>query len=396
MKFAALISLFTVLTCSGYAQTDTGNIPEPVSKPRLRISLLVCEPGPDVWETFGHACLRVVDSAKTDAERDKIYNYGFYEASPDNPLIKQALTGRVRDLLDTITYAELMYEYNIKERGIEELVFNLTDSQKLLVHAFLKNNLRRENRYYEFDTFYDNCSTRIVDLFEKIFGNKFVTARTLPASSRITFRDVTATKLCPEQHKYWFGLGINLTYASRTDRIMNSREAMFLPPFLMEGLDNATIDGRKLGSEKLTIRRNEFKWDDVSNEPFIIILLISALTITCLIVPRFAAMAKVLSYLILIVTGAVGCGLLYLCTIDGEPAFKENYNLLWALPANLIVPFLSRSAKAKYAIVAMCLIGIALILHVLRVQVMPVLEIGSLLLALLFVFGIMYRSRLLR
>jgi len=59
---------------------------------RYRISLITCGPGEEIWETFGHACIRIIDSTKSDAERDKIYNYGFFEASEDNPLLKQVFT----------------------------------------------------------------------------------------------------------------------------------------------------------------------------------------------------------------------------------------------------------------------------------------------------------------
>ncbi|MCC6693305.1 MAG: DUF4105 domain-containing protein, partial [Chitinophagaceae bacterium] len=40
---------------------------------RIRISLLTCSPGNELYSTFGHSALRVIDS---NAVTDLIYNYG--------------------------------------------------------------------------------------------------------------------------------------------------------------------------------------------------------------------------------------------------------------------------------------------------------------------------------
>jgi hypothetical protein len=99
-----------------------------------------------------------------------------------------------------------------------------------------------------------------------------------------------------------------------------------------------------------------------------------------------------MSTVVLLLTGIAGCLILRWWFMNGEPAWKDNFNVLWALPTNLLVPFLGKRAKRLYAAVAITLLIGALLLHLLRVQIMPVFEISSLLLALLFVFGAMYRN----
>ena len=395
MYRAILALILTVgLHFFAQAQADTATAVESPAggASHYRISLLTCGPGEEVWETFGHACIRVIDSSKTDAERDKIYNYGFFESSEGNSIWSQAFSGRVVDLLDTITFEELMIEYRIKKRSITEQVFELDEQQKELVVAFLKKNLRRENRYYDFDTFYDNCSTRIRDLFTIIFGNRFQYGAAVPKDSRITFRDVTVTTLCPAQHKYWFGFAVNILYASRTDRVMSNHEAMFLPSLLSNGMSDATIDGRKICSSRTVIQDETIDWEKRANQPFYILLLLSVFTICALLIPKSPIPGRIMSTVVLLLTGIAGCLILRWWFMNGEPAWKDNFNVLWALPTNLLVPFLGKRAKRLYAAVAITLLIGALLLHLLRVQIMPVFEISSLLLALLFVFGAMYRN----
>ncbi len=382
-----------VICCSAFAQNDTGSLHTSVvpDSPHLRISIISGSPGTDIMETFGHICIRVTDSTVSDRGRDLIYNYGFYDERVISAF-RQWMDGRVIVFIETITYDQLIGEYTDKGRGLYEQVLLLDGSKKKKIQDFLKNNMRRENRYYEYDTYYDNCTTRVRDLFEKVFGNNFVPGQILPAKSRLTFRDVSMNKYCVEQHKYLFGLVMNLFYASRADRVMSSREAMVDPVYLSDAMRLATIDGKKVCADKTTLLENKLTWPSTVNGPFLIILIISIITIAGLLVPRLQMVGKVMSFLLLTGTGVLGCYMLYFWLKDCEPAWKDNFNVFWALPTNLIIPYFSKKIKAKYAIVAMCLMGVSLVLHVFRVQEMPLFEIGSLLLALLFVYGRLYRA----
>lgn len=388
MCFKKVILILCVLAHSIciWAQNDSTLPQEPLS--HLRISILNCKPGEEVWETFGHACIRIIDSTQFDAERDKIYNYGFFEASEDKTLWDQAFSGRVVDLLDTITYQMLIYEYTIKHRGITELVLQLDEEQKRKIYSYLRDNLRKEKRYYEFDTFYDNCSTRILNMFENVFGNAFQVGQVLPTKSRLTFRDVTVGMQCPKQHKYWFCFAVNMLYASRTDRVMSNKDVMFSPDFLIEGIGKATINGKPIGGEHIEVLADTVPWKDRMNMPFIISLFLSLCAIGAILYTKSRVPGLIMECLVCLISAAIGFIILYTWQLDGEPAWKDNYNILWALPTNILFPFLGRKLRFFYAILATLFIGIALVLHILRVQVMPLLEIVPFWMALLFIFGI--------
>lgn len=390
--FFLLLFIYSGISANAQGDPSSSSTSTSPRQGPYRVSLITCSPGEDIWETFGHACVRVIDSSKRDAERDKVYNYGFYEASEDNTLLSQALSGRVIDFLDTITYDELMIEYTAKRRMVEEQVLLLNDEQKEKVVSFLKNNLKRENRYYEFDTYLDNCTTRIRDLFVSLFSNRYKPGSAVPVDSRLTFRDVSLNSACPAQYKYWFGLALNLSYGRRADRVMSNNDAMFSPALFSNSMTTATLDGKPLCGEKTVIIPNGIEWQSAPNIPFILLLLLSVCTVGAALYERTRMIGMALSYLLLLLSGALGCCLIYLWHLDGEPAWKDNLNVLWALPTNIVVPFLPARAKAGYSLLAIGLIGLSLLLHIFQVQIIPLFEVAALLFALIFIFAIMYRS----
>ena len=52
---------------------------------RLRISLLTCTPGEELYSTFGHSAFRVIDS---NSVTDLVYNYGTFNFNDDGFYIK--------------------------------------------------------------------------------------------------------------------------------------------------------------------------------------------------------------------------------------------------------------------------------------------------------------------
>jgi len=372
-----------------YAQpvADTG---DNGSRSRLRISILTGSPGSDDFETFGHTCIRVIDSNKNNRERDLIYNYGFFEVYDGKDVLSQFLTGRARVLLDTITYEELIREYTDKKRGLTEQELLLDDKQKVQIVTFLNNNMN--DRYYFYDGSFDNCTTRTRDMLSSSLGSGLRYGQTIPEGAHLTFRKASTNTYCPQQHKYWYGLLLNIFYATRTDKVMTNSEAMFLASYFSIGLDGATIDGKKLVGKKTVIFEDRVPVPPHPNQPMIIFMVISVITIVSLTIARLRLVGKIMSTTLLFATGVLGCVILYMWVADHEPGWKYNLNILWALPTNLIIPFLGQKIKRVYGLFGMAFIAASLLVTVGGIQVMPLLEIGSLWLALLYIYFLMYKK----
>jgi hypothetical protein len=376
-----------------HAQSDSSKtlVPPAGKHSHLRISVITGGAGADIFETFGHSCIRVVDSDETGYNRDLIYNYGFYEEFTTSYL-SQWLNGRVRCFLETVTYQQLMVQFDEEKRRLIEQELLLTNDQKERIVAFLKNNMKKENRYYEYDSFYDNCTTRMRDLLVKVLGAGYVQGNLLPKDSKLKFRDFSINMYCPSQHKYWFGLILNLFFASRTDRIMSNSDAMFNPDYFAMSLGAATIDGKKMSADPVTLYTDRIDWGDPMNVPFIVSIIVALITLISLQISSKPFWGNLVSFILLITTGVLGCYMVRFMMLDGEPAWKWNYGILWALPTNLLIPFLGAKVKRAYAVAAMSLLGVAFLVHIFRVQEFPLFEVGFLWLALLWVYAAMYKK----
>lgn len=124
---------------------------------RLRISLLTCTPGEELYSTFGHSALRVTDS---NAVTDLVYNYGTFNFDDEGFYLKFA-RGKLLYYVSVELFRDFAANYQYENRGITEQVLNLSGEEKIRMRHFLEENLQPQNRYYKYDFFFDNCTTRL-------------------------------------------------------------------------------------------------------------------------------------------------------------------------------------------------------------------------------------------
>ena len=354
----------------------------------LRISLLTCGPADDeVYEVFGHTAVRVVDST---AHSDIVYNYGTFEYGPDFEM--QFMRGKLMYSLAIQTYGNFMQEYVESKRSVDEQVINGNWKQKERIYYFLQWNADPENKYYKYDFFFDNCATRIRDIFPRpeIFGKGFQYGRTLPPGKTLTFRDIINRYFYRDQ---WTRLGVNILLGSKIDKVMSNSDIMFLPDYLRDGVAGATVNGQKVASPAVLLLPGTPLPPAGINWPFLVMLLLAVLTIAGLCIKRLEVLGRIMSTLLLFVTGLLGILILLMWFGTDHQGCSDNFNLLWCLPTNLIIALFNPKGKSKYALIAIVLIFVSLLLHITGIQGLTILELSPLLLALLFIYGTIYRKR---
>ncbi len=375
------------------AQTPDSVAAQPL---HVRISLITGGPGLDPYESFGHTCIRVTDSTKTGRDRDVIYNYGFFDPAEGSATYK-ALNDRIRVFLEKTTYEGLIVEYTDKKRKLEEQELLLTDAQKKKMLDFLAWNMKRENRYYDYASLTDNCSTRNYNLFLKTLNPGFVPGKVLPADSKITYRDIYVHTFFRYERKTLVWFTSSLFHAHPADLLINDTTACFIPEILKETMAGATINGRKVCAPSVVLLEEKIDWPAEADWPLFIFLALALMAILGAVTPRFVMIGNISAFISLIFTALLGLFIIRLWSLDGgEPAFKYNFNLLWALPTNILFPFLKGRAKARYCLVGIVGILLSLLVHLFRIQDMPVKELCPLWLALIFVFGYHYRKGRMR
>jgi hypothetical protein len=374
------------------AQTDTSqNGKLNVLRSHLRISLLTCGVGEEAWETFGHTGVRVIDSAITGPYHDVVYNYGMFNGF-DKDFELNFMKGKLLYYVGVESFYDFMSEYLAYKRIVFEQEMIITDGQKEQMHQALEENALPENKFYKYDFFFDNCATRIRDIIPKTLNNGFIYGNALPPGAHLTFRDIINQYF---YHKHWTRIGVNILLGSKIDKVMTNSEIMFLPDFLSKGLLGATVNGNRISSEPVILLKGLPDPPTGTNEPLILTTIIALLTITGLSIKKLSILGMVMTKILLLTTGMLGCLILVMWFGTNHQACADNMNLLWLLPTNIILVFFKPKGRGKYALIGMLFIFVTLLLHLLKIQAITILEVSPLLLALLFVYaGIYKRSNL--
>ncbi len=353
--------------------------------PRLRISLLTVGTGDEIYASFGHTGIRVLDSADG---RDIVYNWGTFDGYQDNFELKFT-QGKLLYYASSETYQHFIQTYIQEQRGVEEQQLLLNSEQKWALYKTLQESIREENRYYKYDFLYDNCATRPRDVFKKTFGQTFRYGPAIPVEKSIAFRHEIDRYLA---HLPWERFGIDLLLGSPVDKVMKNEDAMFLPDYLRDGLMGAVVGSQKVSDAPQQVLPPAPPLPEPSKVPFLVMLAISAVVIAGSAIPGLKPLATLAGYLMLIITGLLGSLMLFMWLGTDHQACRNNFNVLWALPTNLIIPFIKPAKRSRYALVAMALIMVAIVLHLIGIQELPLGVIWPLLLALMAFFGMIYRS----
>ncbi len=301
---------------------------------QAQISLITF--GPDqgeFYEAFGHSAVRVADPARGI---DYAYNYGVF--SFDQPNFYLNFTrGHLYYQLGVYAYPDFRDAYISANRFVHEQVLQLTPGQRQKIFDYLEWNAQPENKMYNYDYFYNNCSSKIRDVFadvlkdEILFDGSFI-------KTDYTIRQLTDLYL---DHQPWGDLGIDIGLGSTIDKKATPYEYMFLPDYLESCFDHAFI--KVNGTLSSLIKQKTVVFQSLPQEekrswfhPWSVFGLLLAFA---LVLSVFDARRKKLStwfdVTLFWVTGLLGAFLLFLWFGTDHHACAKNYNLLWALPTHV-------------------------------------------------------------
>jgi len=295
-----------------------------------QISIITCGPGQDIITAFGHNAIRVKDEAQNI---DLAYNYGVFDFDQHNFYLN-FIQGNLLYILDVWSYSDFKYQYIYYNRSIHEQELDLTLAQKQKVFDFLQWNAQPENRSYLYDYFYDNCATRVRDVFANLFKGEIQFDESY-VKTEYTIRDLTHSYL---PYQPWGELGIEICLGLPMDKKITPYQYMFIPDYLESGFEHAFLNGKPMVLEK-TITYNANPKPHVKSllHPWNIFggVLLLALGLTILDWKR-KKLSKWFDVILFSITGLIGFLLLYLWIFTDHKAAANNFNLLWALPTNFI------------------------------------------------------------
>lgn len=304
----------------------------------LRISLLTCTPGSELYSIFGHSALRVVDK---NTGTDIVYNYGTFDFD-DPSFYSKFIRGKLLYFLSQENFNDFRHEYMMDNRGIDEQVLNLSCKQLEGVQQFLFNNLSGDNKFYKYDFLLDNCTTRLRDIVEK-YEASAMKSGDIPEARGMSFRNAIHYYL-NNGHMPWSKLGIDLLLGSKIDRKMTNREAMFLPEFLEKAIDLTGSGKDSLVQVKLfpIVRAENDGGGYTFFTPAIFFSILALLIFALGFVPQFSVrkVLHITDVLLFLFIGLMGCLMAFMWFGTDHRDTGNNFNLLWAWPTHLFAAIL--------------------------------------------------------
>jgi len=206
-------------------------IPSSFGVPPRRVAVLTMGPGDHPFARFGHNALLL-----EWRDRALFYNFGTF-AFDGLSGIRDFMAGRFRYWLSVSTLEATLYAYAAQNRTVVAQELDLTREERGALSRALAENARPENRYYDYDYYYDNCTTRVRDAIDKVLGGDL--ARAIEGPGRFTFREHTERLAAPE---LWLYVALDLALGPLTDRPTSRWDEIWVPDELQRALAATTID----------------------------------------------------------------------------------------------------------------------------------------------------------
>ncbi len=160
----ALWAILTALVLSGLG-LGVARAQGSDTRPARHVELLVFGPGDDVFGRYGHAAIRVVGPGTAD----RVFNFGITDWTKPN-YIQDFLTGRVRFWGNVRPWERARQSYVKWDRTILRYPLALTAAEVDRIVSRMEHDVEPEHREYVYDTFRDNCATRLRDYIDDATG----------------------------------------------------------------------------------------------------------------------------------------------------------------------------------------------------------------------------------
>ena len=231
MKKTTLIIILLYIILQAHANENTKVSPNGEKlEGAPTISLLTCYPGKQIYSLYGHTAIRYVNQ---DEGIDLVINYGLFDSNAPHFLAKFIL-GETNYTVGALPYPFFIEEYRRENRKVIEQELNLTKEEITQIVKYIDNNLRPENRSYNYNIFYKNCTTQARDA---IFNNLNI-QKASPSGGRLEGAPTYRSLL----HQYtqdhpWIQFGTDLLLGLKADKQLTTTQRQFLPIELMKQID---------------------------------------------------------------------------------------------------------------------------------------------------------------
>jgi Domain of unknown function (DUF4105) len=234
----SIIFMITAVSPATQASKKSVNGGEPIE-----INLYTFSPYQSLFAWYGHSAIEIKNTETGEAY---MFNYGGFFF--DLPHFIEYLKGRFEFWSFVLESNEALIPYENQNRHIVVQTLNLTSQQKTMIQKLLVNSLQPGNRYYNYNHFLDNCSTRIRDIIDEALGGD-LKKQSLQASN-LTFRDYMHRMMAEVPVLDFAMLFIANDFV---DQPISDWDTMFLPDRLMAVIERAKNPDIPVSNQNLLV-----------------------------------------------------------------------------------------------------------------------------------------------
>jgi hypothetical protein len=239
---ALLLALAATVAAADSLEAQAAASPAPVGAQiaapgepgsNLTVYLLTFGWGDVSWERFGHNAIWIKDRARGT---DTTYNWGMFDFNQPR-FVWRFVTGDTRYWMEAFSFDSMIDAYKRENRSILAQELNLTPAQRLKLQQFVQRNALPENKFYRYDYYRDNCSTRLRDAIDHALSGQLQLA-TVTRMTSGTYRWHTQRLMTGDVPLY---TGITLALGHPADKPISIWEEMFLPVRMANDLRTVRI-----------------------------------------------------------------------------------------------------------------------------------------------------------
>jgi hypothetical protein len=345
------------------------------------VQLVTFGQGELVFERFGHNAIWIHEGV---FGTDVMYDWGNFSFNQPG-FLRRFLTGDTSYWMDAKDANAMLDFYRRLGRTITLQRLNLTPEQKRRLRADLRRNALEENRYYRYDYFVDNCSTRLRNALDRTLGGALRAAtdsiRTPLSYRRESLRLTDGDR--PIQ------TGIDIALGRPADAPLTVWESFFIPMRLRDAVRGISVPNGA-GGASVPLVASEHTIEPYPGAPRVVELataprLVWRLLIVGLVLAALVAGIRVMAvsrrgavWGLVVVTaawsllcGLIGVILIFAWTATRHVFWAWNENLFLLSPLSLLLVVLlpltllrgrrERATRAvALAVVVLSLVGLVL------------------------------------
>ena len=137
----------------------------PIETPPPLVELIIVGPDEVAYSLFGHAAIRVLDDPDANPDDARVFNFGITNFKRPN-YITDFIGGRVEFWGRIERWSTVLQRWRKDDRTVTRLPILLPDTALRQLVARMERDTQPEHRDFVYDTFRENCATRLRDYLD--------------------------------------------------------------------------------------------------------------------------------------------------------------------------------------------------------------------------------------